>query len=503
MTLTAPKGGSEILLEGLSARVDLSQVNIILSRCDPRLLHPSKPNILWQHLNTNEAAVQGLRDVSFVNKLYKIVFVSNWQREKFIREFGLPPQKCITIHNAIEPIAVHTKPSKIRLIYTSTPWRGLDKLIEAYKVLDRDVELVVYSGTSIYGKAFADQTEGQFDHLYAELKALDVTHIEYAPNDEVRKVLTQAHILAYPNTWEETSCLSAIEALAAGCKVVTTRNGALPETCGAWADYADLDKFVDALRYAIDHYQDNPEQVNFYNTRYSWDTRIHAWRSLLDEIKTRKVLIATPSLDGRLDVWYTTSLVNSIRIAQANNIFLHPVFLSYDALIQRARNDLFGLAVEGGYDDIIWIDSDLEWNPMWLMELLSRPEDVIGGTYRKKTDEAEMYVVKTKTIEMNTDGLIKVEGLGMGFVKMSRKAFMALWDNSDEYENEGKVRRMICNIAIVDGKLHSEDTVVFSKLKDLGYDVWLDPKMTCVHIGTKKFYGNFEHFADRLQQKAA
>lgn len=217
----------------------------------------------------------------------------------------------------------------------------------------------------------------------------------------------------------------------------------------------------------------------------------------------RKVLIATPSYDGRLDVWYTTSLVNSIRIAQANNIFLHPVFMSYDALIQRARNDLFGLAVEGGYDDIVWIDSDLEWNPMWLMELLSRPEDVIGGTYRKKTDEAEMYVVKTKNLEMNTDGLIKVEGLGMGFVKMSRKAFMDLWDNSEEYENESKVRRMICNIAIVDGKLHSEDTVVFSKLKDLGYDVWLDPKMTCVHIGTNKFYGNFEHFADRLQQKAA
>ena len=210
--------------------------------------------------------------------------------------------------------------------------------------------------------------------------------------------------------------------------------------------------------------------------------------------EVRKVLIATPSLDGRLDVWYTTSLVNTIRIAQANNIFLHPVFLSYDALIQRARNDLFGLAVEGGYDDIIWIDSDLEWNPMWIMELLLQEQDVIGGTYRKKTDEFEMYVLKTQNLEAEESGLIKVEGLGMGFVKMSRKAFMALWDNSDEYENEGKVRRMICNIGIVDGKLHSEDTVVFSKLRELGFDVFLDPRMTLIHLGTKKFVGNFEQF---------
>jgi hypothetical protein len=48
----------------------------------------------------------------------------------------------------------------------------------------------------------------------------------------------------------------------------------------------------------------------------------------------RKVLIATPAHDGRLDVWYTTSLVNTIRVAQANDIFVHPVFMSYDALVQ-------------------------------------------------------------------------------------------------------------------------------------------------------------------------
>jgi len=216
-----------------------------------------------------------------------------------------------------------------------------------------------------------------------------------------------------------------------------------------------------------------------------------------------KVLIATPALDGRLDVWYVNSLVNSVRVAQSNDVFLHPVFLSYDALIQRARNDLFGLAVEEDYDQIIWIDSDLEWNPMWIMELLSRPEDVVGGTYRKKTDEYEKYVVRTDSLQAASSGLIKVQGLGMGFVKMSRKAVLDLWENSEEYENENKVRRMICNIAIVDGQLHSEDTVVFSKLMALGYDIWLDPKMTCAHVGTKKFQGNFDRFRQSLIKKVS
>lgn len=217
----------------------------------------------------------------------------------------------------------------------------------------------------------------------------------------------------------------------------------------------------------------------------------------------RKVLIATPAHDGRLDVWYTNSLVNTIRVAQANNVFVHPVFMSYDALVQRARNDLFRLAVEGDYDDMIFIDSDMEWNPLWIMELLSRPEEVIGGTARKKTDEAEIYVAKTSDLSVHENGLIKCEGLGTGFVKLSRKAFVALWDTSPEYRNENRTGRMVCDVQIIDGELCSEDTVLFQKLRVLGFDCWLHPQMTCVHIGTKKFYGNFEAWLSRISEQAA
>jgi hypothetical protein len=217
-----------------------------------------------------------------------------------------------------------------------------------------------------------------------------------------------------------------------------------------------------------------------------------------EELPQRNVLIATPAYDGRLDVWYTNSLINTVRIAQASNIFVHPVFMSYDALIQRARNDLFGIAVEGEYDDMIFIDSDMEWNPHWVMELLARPEDVVGGTARKKTDDAEIYVTKTRDLTVHENGLIKVDALGTGFVRLSRKAFTALWEASPEYTNEGRVRRMVCDVQIVDGVLYSEDTVLFKKLAELGFDCWLDPRMTCAHIGTKKFYGDIQAFIKRL-----
>ena len=215
----------------------------------------------------------------------------------------------------------------------------------------------------------------------------------------------------------------------------------------------------------------------------------------------RKVLIATPALDGRLDVWFTNSVINAVRIAQSEGVFLHPVFLSFDALIQRARNDLFRLAVEGEYDDMIFVDSDIEFDPQWIMELINREEDVVGGTYRKKTDEQEMYVVKTLNTEKSENGLIKVEGLGTGFVKISKKAFLALWEDSQPYQNEGREGRMVCNVEVIDGDLVSEDIVLFRKLKKLGFDVWLDPRMTCNHTGAKKFIGSFEAFLKRAMPK--
>lgn len=205
----------------------------------------------------------------------------------------------------------------------------------------------------------------------------------------------------------------------------------------------------------------------------------------------RRVLIATPAHDGRVDVWYVASMINSVRVAQGAGVFLHPIFMSYDALVQRARNDLFRLAVEGGYDDLIFIDSDMEWSPDWIMSLLAREEDVVGGTARKKTDDAEIYVCKTDDLTVHENGLIRCQALGTGFVRLSRKAFVSLWDASTPYQNEGRECRMICEVAVVDGQLYSEDIMIFEKLRKLGFAVWLDPTMTCAHIGVKKWTGDF------------
>jgi glycosyltransferase involved in cell wall biosynthesis len=212
----------------------------------------------------------------------------------------------------------------------------------------------------------------------------------------------------------------------------------------------------------------------------------------------RKVMIGTPCYDGRLDVWYTNSLVNTIKLSYEKNVEIIPMWVSFDALIQRARNDTIQIALDLGVDDLVWIDSDIEWEPEWFFKLLEYPVDVVGGTYRKKGDKEEyVYRAAPNTRLDPVTGLIETSGLGTGFVRMSKSAMQHLWDTSKPYidPKDNRERRMIFDVVIENGSLVSEDIKAFFKLAEGGFKIWMDPAMTCNHTGPYKFKGDYQQWA--------
>ena len=86
-----------------------------------------------------------------------------------------------------------------------------------------NIELDVYSSTEVYGKAFKEANDKQWQELYQQAKDLkNVNYIGYKPNEYIKKHLHEYDIFAYPNIWEETFCISAVEAMAAGLYIITT-----------------------------------------------------------------------------------------------------------------------------------------------------------------------------------------------------------------------------------------------------------------------------------------
>lgn len=216
----------------------------------------------------------------------------------------------------------------------------------------------------------------------------------------------------------------------------------------------------------------------------------------------RKVLIGTPCYDGRIDVWYANSLVNTIKESVKHDIEILPIWVSFDALVQRARNDTVKIAKDLDVDDLFFIDSDIEWNTDHFFKILNSPHDVIGGTYPKKGDKEEYVLRQYKGLNPidPVTGLLEVSGLGTGFVKLSKKAYTYLWDTSEMYidPKDDQERRMVFDVAIIDKSLHSEDINMFNKLIAGNFKIYLDSKITCNHSGPKKFVGDFEKWYKKL-----
>lgn len=204
-------------------------------------------------------------------------------------------------------------------------------------------------------------------------------------------------------------------------------------------------------------------------------------------------MILTPTYDGKLYAEYVNSLVKTIEHGKKYNIDFSYNFLTNESIISHARNILFASHHKYAQDSIIWIDSDIQWNPAWAIELVLSRHDVAGGIYPIKNHENE-YPVKLLNTDIQKDGFIEVAGCGMGFLKMSRNACIDLWTASEQYEHNNEGIKNAFYTEVKDFHLYSEDYVVCERLRNLGYKIMINPEMTCNHIGKEKYRGDFKSY---------
>ncbi len=227
-------GGTELVAYRLSNSIPqemLQGVQIISSRV--RELIPGKKVILHCHDLESDPESDIIGDLAFRSRVQKIVFVSNWQANQFVNRFGLSYDDFVVIENPIERFEPVPKQEDdiVRLIYHTTPHRGLALLVPVFEFLaqnDKKVHLDVYSSFNAYGWSDRDKP---FEELFERCRSHpQISYHGYKPNDEIRTALGKANIFAYPNIWPETSCLALIEAVSAGCFAIHPNLAALPET---------------------------------------------------------------------------------------------------------------------------------------------------------------------------------------------------------------------------------------------------------------------------------
>lgn len=215
----------------------------------------------------------------------------------------------------------------------------------------------------------------------------------------------------------------------------------------------------------------------------------------------RKVMIATPSYDGKVGVLYADAMLNSVLLGLQHGVRIVPVYFPYEALLPVARNYLLSLAVASDdITDIVWIDADMVWTPDQFVRLLSHNVDVVGGVVPKKSDKLEWNVKALRgAVKVDGNGLAEVAAVGTGFLRMRRKAFMALSKRGASYRHNGQLMRMAFDIAIKNGDLMSEDTHACDKLAGLGFPIYIDVNITAGHTGAKTWTADFATWLSQIK----
>ena len=276
-------------------------------------LRVTTPLVLWTGHAHDQPAITGLESAREKKMWSGFAFVSRWQLEQFADLFWVPAEKSRVMRNGIAPVfanLVSPEPWFRRddppvLVYTSQPYRGLAVLLDAFpriRIAIPGTRLNVFSGFAVVNQTREDDP---YTSLYERCRTTDgVEYVGPVSQTALASELSAAAALAYPSIFMETSCISALEAMAAGLLVLATRTAALPETTAGFArlaeyrpDHALLAReFADMTIEELQRIRHSPDaeaarraaQIAHVREQHTWPVLALEWQSWLTEVAKQR-----------------------------------------------------------------------------------------------------------------------------------------------------------------------------------------------------------------------
>jgi hypothetical protein len=254
----------------------------------------------------------------------------------------------------------------------------------------------------------------------------------------------------------------------------------------------------------------------------------------VEELRKNKVFIATPMYGGMAHGLYIKSCLDLQATLSKYGIETKFSFLFNESLITRARNYLVDEFLRTDYTHLLFIDSDIHYNPQDVLALLALDKDVVGGPYPKKSinwknvadtarrhpnlepKELEKLVgeyvfnVVKGTKQFTVTEPLEVLEIGTGYMMVKREVFEKMEkeypmirykpDHVGQANFDGSRYIHAYFDTVIDTKdsitgggsdrYLSEDYMFCQMWRKMGGQIYLCPWMKTQHIGTYAFTGN-------------
>ncbi len=256
----------------------------------------------------------------------------------------------------------------------------------------------------------------------------------------------------------------------------------------------------------------------------------------IEELRKRIIFVACPMYGGMNHGLFAKSCLDLQMLCMKYNVNIRFSFLFNESLIQRARNYLADEFLRSDATHLMFIDSDIHFDPNDVITLLAMDEDIAGGPYPKKQinwgnvfDAVQSGKIERKDCNLLESMVgdyvfnpvvgvdqkfqvtepLEVMEIGTGFMLIKRETFDAFKKAYPElsykpdhhgqpnFDGSREIHAYFhCDKDPGTGRYLSEDYFFCQKSRAAGKHVHLCPWMKLTHIGTYPFRGDMPTIAN-------
>jgi hypothetical protein len=196
----------------------------------------------------------------------------------------------------------------------------------------------------------------------------------------------------------------------------------------------------------------------------------------------RKVMLATTSYDDP-SAAYTFSISRSRQALESAGVQTAYLLLQGNCHVDDARNAVVRDFLASDCDELVFLDADVSWEPESLVQLCSRNVDLVGGVYPYRREHSDNMPVRLKDGAQSTEGMLEVEGLPTGFLKIKRYVLESMAERAPKYWDKLDLTAMVFDRPDPDkdGTRWGGDIAFCNRWRAMGGRIYADAELCLGH----------------------
>lgn len=167
------------------------------------------------------------------------------------------------------------------------------------------------------------------------------------------------------------------------------------------------------------------------------------------------------------------------------------------SILTKVRNGIVKRFIDSNAEVLVFIDSDMVYEPQALEKLINAPFDVSVISYRAKSTNVR-YLAETELEEGEVIGTyydgetwLQTTRAGTGLMAIKRRTIEALMLPHLEYVDKGETYHAIFDFCLKDGQYMGEDYTFCQRVVSAGGQIFILANAEVGHIGDAVYFGNY------------